>query len=142
MEVVNLGYVYYNPNPLRRNNAGDCTVRAITKIFENDGYDWEKTYAALCAQGMRYGDMPSANSVWGSFLLDHGFEEHSIMSKCRECYTVEQFCRDHPKGEFIVGTDQHAIAVVNSDIWDVFDSRDMYPTYYFERIKKEEPTNG
>jgi len=83
-----MGYVYYNPNPLRRNNAGDCTVRAITKVMENEGYDWEKTYASLCAYGMKYGEMPSANSVWGAFLLDHGFEEHSIISKCRECYTV------------------------------------------------------
>ena len=40
-----MGFVYWNPNPLRRDNAGDCTVRAITKAMDDQGYDWEKTYS-------------------------------------------------------------------------------------------------
>ncbi len=138
-----MGYVYYNPNPLRRNNAGDCTIRAITKAMEDEGYDWDKTYTSLAVYGMRYGDMPSANAVWGSFLIDHGFQENIIVSKCRDCYTVEQFCKDHPKGIFVVGTNDHAVAVCGGDVWDTFDSRDMYPTYYFEKTKKEDvKSNG
>jgi hypothetical protein len=34
------------------------------------------------------GEMPSANSVWGTYLLEHGFEENSLMRKCRECYNL------------------------------------------------------
>lgn len=141
MEVIALGFVYYNPNPLRRDNAGDCTVRAITKALEDRGYDWELTYSQLCVYGMRYGDMPSANSVWGAFLLDNGFEEYSIIKKCRDCYTVNQFCKDHPDGIYVIGTDNHAVAVVQGDIWDTYNSGDMYPTYYFEKTK-EENNNG
>lgn len=128
-----MGYFYYNPNPLGRVNAGDCTVRAITKVLENEGYDWDKTYASLAIYGMRYGEMPSANSVWGSFLIDNGFVEQPIMKKCKECYTVDRFCIDHPKGTFVVCTDSHAIAVIDGNVWDSYDSRDMYPTYYFEK---------
>jgi len=42
-----MGFVYYNPNPLKK-NAGDCTVRAISRVMGDSGWSWEKTYTALC----------------------------------------------------------------------------------------------
>ena len=134
-----MGYIYYNPNPLNRQNAGDCTVRAISKVLN---WDWEKTYAALCIQGFIMGDIPSANSVWGSLLLDHGFEEQLLVRRCRECYTLENFCHDFPDGIYVVGTDNHAVAVINGNAYDSFNSLDIYPTYYFKQIKMEDDVNG
>lgn len=128
-------YIYYNPNPLNKNSAGDCTVRAISKAMN---WDWGKTYAALCTYGMMMGDMPSSNSVWGSFLLDNGFEEHSLMRKCKTCYSLSDFCSDFPQGVYVVGTDNHAVTVIDGNIYDSFDSRDTNPTYYFQKIIQEE----
>ena len=129
-----MSFVYYNPNPLQRMDAGDCTVRAISKVM---GCDWEKAYAATCVQGLSMGEMPSANSVWGSYLLDNGFELHSLMRRCKECYTLSDFCLDHPYGTYVVGTDNHAVAVINGDHFDSFDSANVYPTYYFEKKEGE-----
>ena len=95
-------------------------------------WTWEKTYAALCYQGFKMAEMPSANIVWGTFLIEHGFEPHSLLRKCIECYTVKSFCNDHPVGTYVLGTDSHALCVRDGDYYDSFDSGDMYPTYCFE----------
>lgn len=50
-------WVYYNPNPCGR-NAGDCTVRAISKALNQD---WGTTYAGLTAYGFIRSDMPSGD---------------------------------------------------------------------------------
>lgn len=62
-------FVFFNPNPGAK-RVGDCAVRAIAKAM---GTDWEKTYLALCVEGLRAHDMPSGNSVWGSYLKANGF---------------------------------------------------------------------
>lgn len=82
-------------------------------------------------------EIPNANRVWGVYLLEHGFKEHSLLRKCRECYTVNDFCLDYPTGTYVVGTNDHAIAIIDGDIWDLFDSGDMYPMYYFEKLNQE-----
>ena len=86
-------YIFYNPNPSRK-LVGDCVVRAISKITGND---WEKTYMDICMHGFMLHDMPSANYVWGSYLHDLGFKKTIIPDTCPECYTIEDFCNDHPQ---------------------------------------------
>ena len=69
-----MGFSYFNPNPEGK-QVGDCTVRAIAKAT---GKGWDETYVGLCLQGLKMGDMPSANSVWGAYLRQqvcHGYTE-------------------------------------------------------------------
>lgn len=89
---------FYNPNPAR-NRVGDCTVRAIYKAT---GQDWNRTYCALAAYGLTCKDMPSANSVWGRYLRELGFRRNMIDDDKYD-YTVEDFCKDNPKGAYIRG---------------------------------------
>ncbi len=86
-------------------------------------------------------DLPSSNQVWGNYLIQKGFNEHSLLRKCISCYNVIDFCNDHPVGTFVLGTDSHAVCIINGYYYDSFDSGDMNPTYYFEKITKEEETN-
>lgn len=83
-------------------------------------------------------NMPSANSVWGTYLLNKGFVEVSLMRNCKECYTLLDFCRDFSEGTYVVGTDNHAVTVINGDYYDSFDSGRVNPTYYFFKRKEEE----
>lgn len=76
-------------------------------------------------------DMPSSNAVWGTYLLNKGYEEKSIMKKCLDCYTINDFCKDNPKGTFIVGTGDHVVCCINGSIYDSFNSGNMIPIYYF-----------
>ena len=121
-------YVEHNVNPQNR-RVGDCVVRAISTAL---GQDWENTYLGLCIQGIMYCDMPSSNAVWGSYLKDKGYKRKGIPNEC-DCYTVEQFCQDHPKGTFILGTGTHAICVKDGKFYDVWNSGNETPDYYFTK---------
>ena len=119
----------YNPNP-RGKAVGDCTVRAIAKAT---GSDWEGAYIGLMLQGFLMADMPSANAITTAYLKGKGFRRRTIPDTCPECYTVRDFCEDHPKGTFVIGTGSHLTTVVDGCLWDSWDSRNETPVYYFEK---------
>ncbi len=122
-------YVPYNPNPAGK-FVGDCVIRAIVKAT---GSSWNKVYDDVSDKGYRMKDMPSSNYVWGSYLKDRGFHRYIIPDSCPDCYTVKDFCRDHPQGTYILGTGTHVISVSNGNYFDSWDSGDEVPIYYFER---------
>ena len=122
-------HVSYNPNPAQ-NIVGDCVVRAIAKLMDTD---WEKAYLGVVTQGYKMYDMPSSNSVWGAYLKEHGYKRHTLPDTCPDCYTVAEFCRDHPSGRFLLGTGSHVVTVVDGDYYDTWDSGDETPIYYWSK---------
>ena len=81
-------------------------------------------------------DMPSSNAVWGTYLLNKGFKEYSVMSKCNDCYTINDFCKDNLSGIYVIGTGNHVVCCINGIIYDSFNSGNMIPLYYFEKKEK------
>lgn len=126
-------WVEFNPNPVGR-KVGDCVVRAISKALD---MGWEAAYIALTINGLQMGDMPSSNSVWGSLLRMHGYSRKSIPDTCPHCYTVEDFCEEHPEGTFVLGTGDHAVCVKNGNYYDVFDSGQEIPQFVWYRKESE-----
>ena len=124
-------WICRNENPANA-RVGDCVVRAISTAL---GQDWVKTYAELCVQGLMFCDLPSSNAVWGSYLAHKGYKRFAIPNDCN-CYTVENFCKDHPNGTYILGTGTHALTVISGNYYDVWDSGQEAPIYYF--TKEEE----
>ena len=122
-------YVYFNPNP-RGASVGDCVIRAISKAMDRD---WDDIYTELSLQGFMQKDMPSSNIVWGTYLIEHSFEE-GLLPRNRD-YTIRDFCRDYPTGTYVVGTDSHACCVLDGSLYDSYDSSYMHPTYYFKKIE-------
>lgn len=122
-------YKYYNPN-LKHKNAGDCVIRAISKVLNSD---WLTTYINICIQGAKDYDMPSSNSVWCRYLLDNNFTKKVI----NDVITVEQFTNLYPKGTYVVCTGSHVVAVEISDdegiYYDSWDSGDEVIVYYYEK---------
>lgn len=123
-------WIEYNPNPCNR-RVGDCVIRAIAKATDRE---WESVYIDLCVQGFMLADLPSSNAIWSVYLKNKGFKRHTI-EDCPDCYTVEDFCREHPKGIFVIGTGTHAVAVVDGNIFDAWNSSHEIPQYYFEKEK-------
>lgn len=119
----------YNPNPAAK-RVGDCTVRALTKVT---GKDWDTVFTGLVLHGYSLCDMPSSNHVWGAYLRAIGFVRRVISDECPDCYTVADFCRDHPTGTYILAVSGHVVAVDQGDWYDAWDSRDEIPIYYWER---------
>lgn len=122
-------FVSYNPNPVGL-KVGDCVVRALSKAL---GQDWEQTYIDLCVEGCLRCDMPSANAVWGAYLRRKGFEREIIPNTCPDCYTVEDFCVDHPNGTYILALDGHVVSVVDGQYFDTWQSGREVPIYYWHR---------
>lgn len=122
-----VGYRHYNPNPAGR-NVGDCTVRAIAKAT---GQDWERTYAALCVQGLTDHDMPSANAVWGNYLRGLGFRRHILPDSCPACCTVADFARANPAGTYVLALSGHVVCVQDGQIYDSWDSSNEIALYFW-----------
>ena len=122
-------FVFCNPNP-EKNLVGDCVIRAISIALSQD---WQTTYLGVAVKGFEFYDMPSSNNVWGTYLKEKGFECFSIPNTCPNCYTVKDFCNDNPTGAYIIGTGSHAVAVIDGDYYDTWDSGDEVPIYFFKR---------
>lgn len=122
-------YRHYNPNPTGA-RVGDCTVRAISKATCED---WARTFCGLCAEGMRLCDMPSANHVWGAYLRRRGFRRHALPDACPDCYTVADFCREHPSGVYVLAISGHVVCVQDGDYYDSWDSGAEAPAYYWQK---------
>ena len=122
-------FIQYNPNPKRKSTI-DCTIRALSKALDTD---WDDAYIHLCMKGFVMKNMPSANEVWHELLKDEGYTRHIIPNTCPDCYTVRDFCYEHPDGLYILGTGSHVITVENGNYYDNWDSGDEVPIYYWER---------
>lgn len=122
-------YIPYNPNP-SLNRVGDCTVRAISKALDQE---WEQTYAGLTAYGYMLCDMPSANHVWGAYLRRNGFDRYIVDDHGDDFYTVEDFCRDHPNGVYVLAIPGHVVCVKDGYYYDSWDSGQEIPQYYWAR---------
>ena len=122
-------WINYNPNPVAR-MVDDCAVRAISKALDTD---WEQAHILLDINAINMGDMPHANSVWGSVLRQNGFYKKAIPDTCPDCYTAAEFCEDNPTGVYVLSCNGHVMTVVDGNIYDAWDSSSCIPQYYWYR---------
>ena len=76
-------------------------------------------------------EMPSTNSVWGTYLYNLGYRRYPI--KQDGYYTVRDFCADYPYGKYLLALNGHVIAVIDGDYYDTGDSGDDLPIFYWRR---------
>ena len=122
-------FEYFNPNP-KNKKVGDCVVRALCKALDQG---WKETLLQLFTYAYYMADMPSSNAVWGSYLKNKGFVRLSIPNSCPDCYTIKDFCIDHPYGTYVVGTGTHTVCVKDGCYFDSWDSGDETPVFYYRR---------
>ena len=122
-------HILYNPNPMLK-QTDDCVIRAVSKAL---GIPWKEAYIKLAVKGYEMADLPNNNAVWGSVLRDNGFIRETIPNTCPDCYTIEAFCKDHPKGIYVLGTGTHAITVIDGDFYDTNYSGDKIPLYMYRK---------
>ena len=122
-------WIEYNSNPLKK-RVGDCVIRAISKALNQP---WEDIYIDLTLQGLSMGDLLSSNSVWGAYLKNKGFVREIIPNECPDCYTIKDFCAEHPNGTYVIGTGTHCVCVVDGCLYDTWDSSEEVPIYYYKK---------
>lgn len=122
-------FIRFNENPTGR-FVGDCAVRAVSLALRTS---WEDAYWILAENGFLMGDMPSSDSVWGSALRERGYRREAIKNTCSDCYTVADFAADHPRGTYVLKTDQHVTVVIDGNITDSWNTSDEAVQYYWTR---------
>lgn len=121
-------WIRCNPNPLGK-MTGDCVIRAIAIATDRS---WRETYRALCRRGELMADLPNSNAVWGSYLRDLGAKQFLLPETCPECITVQAFCERYPEGIYVIGTGEHAVACIDGDWYDAWDSFAAVPTIFWK----------
>lgn len=132
-------FIKYNRNPAGY-NVGDCVIRAIATILD---FRWERVHDELCDLSADMYDMPSSNRVWKAYLELYGLHEHVVETYCPNCLTVQNFCKRHKYGRYLLSTCEytaanqimvvgsHVVAVIDGDYYDTWDSGDDIPLSYF-----------
>ena len=127
-------YVMYEPNPVRT-GAIDCAVRAVSKALD---ISWEKAYTMLSVNGFLMGNDPAGDEIWSSVLRQHGFKRYVVPNTCPDCYTVEDFAKDHPRGTYVVKSDNHVATIVDGNLYDSWPSMNKVVIYYWTNNKEDE----
>lgn len=125
-------FIPTNPNPNNK-YTGDCVIRAIC-IAEDK--EWDDVYLELMVKGYAMKDMIESNELWNSYLHGLGYSRYIIPDTCPDCYSVREFAQDHPQGRYILGTGTHAVAVINGDYYDTWDSGHKVPIYFWRKERK------
>jgi hypothetical protein len=122
-------FKYYNANPVN-NYVGDCVVRAISTL---NGKDWMTTKIEIFIESCLMYDISTSNKVWHNYLKKQGYSRFVIPNTCPYCYTVKQFCKDHPYGKYLLALDGHVVAVIDGDYYDTWDSGNEVPIYFWKK---------
>jgi hypothetical protein len=77
--------------------------------------------------------MPSSKTVVNSFLHGRGFKRHLCPDNYPDRYTVEEFCKEHPEGVYLLATDSHVVAVIDGNYIDTWNSGNEVPVYYWKK---------
>lgn len=127
-------FIEYNINPVA-NRTEDCGIRAVAVALN---ISWDDAFDLLARNAKQMGDVMHSNAVIGSVMRQHGFYRANIPDYLRN-YKIQDFAAEHPKGEYVVGTGTHMVAVVDGNIIDTFNSKDLIPLFYWYR---KEADNG
>ena len=120
-------WIEYNSNPVS-NRVEDCAVRAVSAALD---ISWDEAFDLIAYNAKQMGTMPHYNAAWGSVLRQNGFRRYVIPNHCPDCFTVKDFCIDHPKGVYVLGLDSHVVTVIDGNYLDTWDSGNEIPQYYW-----------
>ena len=123
-------WIKYNANPVA-NRTEDCFIRAVAVALD---ISWDDAFDLIAKSAKAMGQVMHSNAAFGAVLRQHGFYRHIIPNTCPDCYTIKDFCKDYPEGRYVVITGSHAVACIDGNYIDTWDSGSETPIYYWEDV--------
>ena len=120
-------FVKWHPTPVG-NRVEDCAQRAIAAALD---VDWDTASDLIYEMAKGMGTTTHDDAAWGAVLRRAGFVRAVIPNRCPDCYTVADFCRDHPRGVYVLKLSGHVATVIDGHVYDTWDSSGEIPTYYW-----------
>ena len=122
-------WIEYNPNPVG-NYVEDCVQRAISAALD---LSWDDASDIVHKFAKDMGLPEHNDAVWGAVLRKNGFYRKVVPNSCPDCYTVKDFCIDHPRGVYVLKVSNHVVTVIDGDVYDSWNSLMELPQYYWYR---------
>lgn len=132
-------YKYYQPNEKdHKDKYGDCTIRALSKVFNISWLDAFDMVTPICREYQVSGIFDVPIKERAEMLSELGFTYTGISNKRgSKRPTVESFSKEHKTGTYIVNVANHVVAVVDGLFYDTWDSGRCCLYGYFE-LKRED----
>lgn len=89
-------------------------------------------YDDLCAMGRQDCDWGSNDEIWGHYLMLRGCTPVVLPKACPRCMSIRDFAKRYPKGIYIIGTGSHAVAVIDGDYYDSWDSGNEIASFFWK----------
>jgi len=130
-------FCQYNINPSyedgRRFDNGDCVVRAFAMAAD---ITWMEAFDLLIENARKTYNMPDYKTNFEKVFEAFGFERKSVkVIAGKKRMTVEDFCKKHKKGHFIVSVANHLTAVVDGVCYDQWNPANKCVYVYYKLNK-------
>lgn len=125
---------FYNPNPSKRTDVGDCVVRALCKATDND---WDTVFKALVEIAFEMKCMPSSDDAWKEYLSRNGFAYRKLsIKKGSKRPTPQTFSASNREGTYVLVVAGHIVTSQDGYFWDTWDcgAKGMYG--YWEKVEQ------
>ena len=120
-------WVKANPNPAKK-EVPDCVIRAICIALNKP---WLEVSDELYEVARKDYSVTLDDNVWGHYLFNLGFKPFLLPQECPRCVTIDAFTKMYPKGTYIIGTGFHAVAVIDGNYYDSWDSGNTVPSFFW-----------
>ena len=136
MRKVSKYYQEFNPNPLGK-EIGDCQIRALCAVT---GKSWYEIYDILVDYGRKIACPFFWNDPNNSYHSDlFGMIRHRLKrEKGKKAMNVETFCKEHPKGKYILSMAHHSMGIVDGKYYELYAGWENRTVYTYWEYKEEQ----
>ena len=120
-------WIFQNPNP-KKKIVPDCVIRAICIALQ---LSWYEVFDILSELARAECSVTCDDQLWGKLLYRMGFTPFAIPLNLPTSITIKQFCKMFPHCRYIIGPGSHAVAIIDGNYYDSWDSGNEIPSFFW-----------